>query len=226
MPGAPAPFPDAGMPGAPAPFPDAGMPGAPAPFPDAGMPPQQDVPGAPAPFPDAVPGGPGEPPAFPDFGQPQEPYAVAPGELAAPVDAGSDFAVLPGMDQQEGMQPAVGVLVLDDGQTYTLDQSYVIGREPEPSQEVLSGQAAPVRIQDPDALVSRAHAMVSLSGWDVQVVDLGSANGTFVFSPGSVDWAQVPPHQATVITPGTHIAIGGRTFSYESHGAYEAQPAY
>lgn len=173
----------------------------------------------------AVPRLPEDPPAVPP------PFAEAPDAGFSPTPA--EFPGAPTneisrdmgpAEAQQGAQASLGLLVLDDGQTFTLDTSYVIGREPEPNMEVVNGNAAPVRIQDPDALVSRAHAMVALDGWDVQVVDLGSANGTYVFPPGAIEWAQVPPHQPTSIVAGTHIAVGGRVFAYESHGVYEPQP--
>lgn len=172
----------------------------------------------------------GAPDAQPGFAP--DPVGLAPAVEPAPPtrDPNNDFGVIPGMDvhataEPGEAQPSLGMLVLDDGQTFNLDTSYVIGREPEPNQDVVNGYAVPVRIQDPEALVSRAHAMVTLTGWDVQVVDLGSANGTFLFTPGAQDWAQVPAHQPTLITPGSHIAVGGRVFAYEAHGAYETQQA-
>lgn len=119
-----------------------------------------------------------------------------------------------------GKRPPLGVLVLDDGQTFRLDTTYIIGREPERNQDVLRGHATPVLINDPDALVSRSHTMVTLDGWNVQVVDLESANGTHILAPGATGWLRLQPNQRQTIVPGTRIAIGRRGFLYESHRKY------
>lgn len=127
-----------------------------------------------------------------------------------------------------GMRPPLGVLVLDDGATFRLDISYVIGREPERNPEVAEGRARSVRLYDPEGLVSRAHAMIELADWDVKVNDLGSANGTYVFPPGADGWIRVLPNQPITITPGTRVGLGRRGFLYESHRkspAFEASTA-
>ncbi|WP_163511417.1 FHA domain-containing protein [Fodinicola acaciae] len=116
-----------------------------------------------------------------------------------------------------GPRPPLGVLVLDDGATFRLDTSYVIGREPERNQEVAEGRARSVRLYDPEGLVSRAHAMIELVDWDVKVNDLGSANGTYVFPPGADGWIRVLPNAPITITPGTRVGLGRRGFLYESH---------
>jgi hypothetical protein len=76
------------------------------------------------------------------------------------------------------------VLAIDDGSAFVLDMGYVLGREPQHDPEVLSGAARPLKIVDAEGVVSRRHVRVALVGWDIQVMDLGSANGTFVQFPG------------------------------------------
>jgi hypothetical protein len=127
-----------------------------------------------------------------------------------------------------GIRPPLGVLVLDDGATFRLDTSYVIGREPERNPEVAEGRARSVRLYDPEGLVSRAHAMIELVDWDVTVHDLGSANGTYVFPPGADGWIRVLPNAPIIITPGTRVGLGRRGFLYESHtksAAFEVSSA-
>ncbi|GAA1687768.1 hypothetical protein GCM10009765_41560 [Fodinicola feengrottensis] len=127
-----------------------------------------------------------------------------------------------------GIRPPLGVLVLDDGATFRLDTSYVIGREPERNPEVADGRARSVRLYDPEGLVSRAHASIELADWDVVVNDLGSANGTYVFPPGADGWIRVLPNAPIIITPGTRVGLGRRGFLYESHtksAAFEASTA-
>ena len=102
-------------------------------------------------------------------------------------------APLAGQALREGPRPPLGVLALDDGSAFVLDTGYVLGREPQQDPEVLAGSARPLKITDADGVVSRRHVRVSLVGWDIQVVDLGSANGTFVQFPG--DPHAAPAHR-------------------------------
>ena len=74
-----------------------------------------------------------------------------------------------------------------------------------------------VRITDPDGVVSRRHLRVALVGWNVEVVDLGSANGTFVALPGDQERHQLAPNQPFVVRPGTQVTMGRRWFRYESY---------
>lgn len=117
----------------------------------------------------------------------------------------------------EGPRPALGVLVLDDGATFLVDDHYVIGREPDHAPEVRSGDARPLPLADTQRTLSRVHAKVVLDGWQVTVVDAGSANGTFVATPDAQEWTRLVPDTPTPIRPGTHLLVGHRTFVFESH---------
>lgn len=116
-----------------------------------------------------------------------------------------------------GPRPSLGILVLDDGSTFSLDGNYVIGRAPEVNGEVGAGRARPMVVTDDEHLISRAHAEVQLQGWDVIVDDLGSANGTFAWNPGDPQWTRLAPHQGFAVAPGGRVAVGRRTLVYESH---------
>ncbi|WP_328402366.1 FHA domain-containing protein [Nocardia sp. NBC_00403] len=83
----------------------------------------------------------------------------------------------------DGVRPPLGLLLLDDGTSIVLDADCVLGREPEHADAVSRG-ARPIRLADSSGGMSRAHAEIRLVDWDVFVVDHGSANGTFVKSPG------------------------------------------
>jgi FHA domain len=117
----------------------------------------------------------------------------------------------------EGPRPPLGVIVFDDGMTFTLDTDYVLGREPENDARVVSGDARPLAMTDPDRTVSRVHASLLLDGWDVKAVDRGSANGTFIAGAGDDNWVPLVPNQPTAIKPGTRIRLGQRVFLYDSH---------
>ncbi|MDX6287918.1 MAG: hypothetical protein QOG53_3403 [Frankiales bacterium] len=117
----------------------------------------------------------------------------------------------------DGPRPPLGVIVLDDGTTFGLDDDYVIGREPEIDSDVVAGRARALTIRDDEGTVSRAHALVHLEGWDVQLVDRGSANGTYVAPPNTTAWTPLSPHEPMLIVPGTRVQIGRRTFVFDAH---------
>jgi hypothetical protein len=122
-----------------------------------------------------------------------------------------------GLDQpprglQRRPRPPLGVLVLDDGARVTLDTDYVLGREPTFDSDVIDGRARPLRVNDPNGTVSRLHLRISLAGWQVEVSDLGSANGSVLQSSGAE--RPLAPFEPTVIEPGTRIGIGHRSMQY------------
>jgi hypothetical protein len=116
-----------------------------------------------------------------------------------------------------GQRPPLGVLVLDDGAVFQLDQDYVIGREPTLDASVLSGRARPLKLTDDSGIVSRVHAGLRLEGWRVLLSDLGSANGTRVRLPKQDTDTQLAPQVPVVLGAGSQIDLGGRMFRYESH---------
>ena len=117
----------------------------------------------------------------------------------------------------DGPRPPLGLLILDDGSVFQLEQDYVIGRQPESAPEVVSGSAQPLRLEDTGGTVSRAHALIALEEWTVRLSDHGSANGTYIAMPNSTDWQPVAQNGRLVLTPGTTIKLGNRTMKYESH---------
>ncbi|GAA4576128.1 FHA domain-containing protein [Planotetraspora kaengkrachanensis] len=118
----------------------------------------------------------------------------------------------------QGSRPPLGVLVLDDGMTLQLDSDYVLGRDPERAAEVQAGKARPARVTSPDGSVSRRHLRVALEGWDVNLIDLGSVNGTQIQPPGDPNFYDIPPEEEVAIHPGTTVRVGvSRTMRYEAH---------
>jgi hypothetical protein len=109
-------------------------------------------------------------------------------------------------------RPPLGELVMDDGTRITLDGDYVIGREPALDGDVLAGRARPLRINDPNGTVSRLHLKISLVGWQVEVSDLGSANGSVLHSPDGEH--TLTPFEPATIEPGARIGIGHRSIQY------------
>ena len=66
------------------------------------------------------------------------------------------------------------------------------------------------------ATVSQSHGEIRLVDWDVKIIDLGSANGTFLWDRETEQWQQLPPHEPVRLVNGTAIAVARRTFVYES----------
>jgi hypothetical protein len=125
-----------------------------------------------------------------------------------------------GLDQpprnlQRRPRPPLGVLLLDDGSRVTLDRDYVLGREPTFDSDVIDGRARPLRINDPNGTVSRLHLRISLVGWQVEVSDLGSANGSLLQSSGAE--RPLAPFEPTIIEPGVRIGIGHRSMQYVAY---------
>lgn len=116
---------------------------------------------------------------------------------------------------QRRPRPSLGVLVLDDGARFPLDGDYVVGREPTFDSDVIDGRARPLRINDPNGTVSRLHLRISLTGWQVEVSDLGSANGSLLQSSGAE--RSLAPFEPTVIEPGARIGIGHRSMQYVAY---------
>ncbi len=116
-----------------------------------------------------------------------------------------------------GPRPSLGVLLLDDGSTLRLDHDYVAGREPDQHADVVAGRARSLRLAGPVSGVSRRHLRVGLVGWQVEVADLGSANGTHVQLPGAGGTLRLTPGEPFALHPGSRVELGRRWFRYESH---------
>jgi hypothetical protein len=114
-------------------------------------------------------------------------------------------------------RPPLGVLLVDDGRGFTLDRDYVIGREPVLDIDVAAGRAAPLRMSDVKGTVSRLHLRVSLIGWQVEVCDLGSSNGSVLYRPGGP--RTLVPLDAAVLDPGMRVGVGRRTVQFLPYGA-------
>ncbi|MFI9556714.1 FHA domain-containing protein [Nonomuraea endophytica] len=118
----------------------------------------------------------------------------------------------------KGPRPSLGVLILDDGMALPLEADYLLGRDPERAPEVAGGTARPAKVTSPDGSVSRRHLRVALDGWDVNLVDLGSVNGTQIQPPGDPNFYDIPPNEPVTITPGTTVRVGvSRTMRFEAH---------
>ncbi len=110
-------------------------------------------------------------------------------------------------------RPTLGFIVFDDGASFGLDRSYIIGREPSggdnPDAELLI-------IHDNNDTLSRTHAELRLDGWTAQIVDLGSTNGTYIWDAQNDRWNQLTAGHPVELQSGETVALGRRTFVFES----------
>ncbi len=117
-----------------------------------------------------------------------------------------------------GPRPPLGVLVVDDGTTYSLNQDLVIGREPTSHDDVIAGTATPMILTDDSLSLSRKHARIVLAGWSVAVQDLGSSNGTYISRHGQAEvWNKIESGATVPLEPRDRLRIGGRVIQVELH---------
>ncbi len=117
-----------------------------------------------------------------------------------------------------GPRPSLGVLVVDDGTTFSIDSDLVIGRDPASHVDVRAGAAGAMVLVDDTLALSRQHARIVLDDWAVHVADLGSSNGTWLNrGPNPQEWMSVETGTTVPLEPGDRIKVGGRVIQVELH---------
>nr|WHW29237.1 hypothetical protein [uncultured bacterium] len=117
-----------------------------------------------------------------------------------------------------GPRPPLGVLVVDDGTTYSLNQDLVIGREPTSHPDVVAGTASPMILTDDTLSLSRKHARIVLDDWLVAIQDLQSSNGSYISRAGQNEtWTKIESGTTMALEPGDRLRVGGRIIQVELH---------
>lgn len=100
-----------------------------------------------------------------------------------------------------------GVLLFGTGERVVVDRTLVLGRNPRPLDEASDGpRGSLVRLPHPG--VSRRHAVIRLDRWAASIEDLGSANGTTVWS-STGPRAELRPGHPVQLTIGDVVDLGG-----------------
>ncbi len=113
------------------------------------------------------------------------------------------------------VRPVLGVITFDDGAVLPLNRPALIGSSTPQTAEIAGEPATTVRLDDGAGGIDELHLQVHLVGWNVELVDLDSASGTFVSLPGERPAkTKLRANQPVTLASGTTVSVGARTFTF------------
>ncbi len=133
----------------------------------------------------------------------------------SPVCRTCGAAIADDAEPTTGSRPSLGTLTFDDGASLELVRPVVIGSDVPGDYEVTGVRATVVELANDDESVSPIHLEVRLIGWEIEVADMHSTCGTFTRGPvEGQSRTRLRPGQPALITAGTEVKIGSRSFVY------------
>lgn len=90
-----------------------------------------------------------------------------------------------GTQTVQAPRPALGHMLLADGQRIELDRSVVVGRQPSSPRASSASMPRMLQVKSPSGDISRSHLEIRLDGWHVLLTDLNATNGTRLLRPGA-----------------------------------------
>ena len=115
----------------------------------------------------------------------------------------------------ERPQPTLGILMLDDGSSYTLDAGYLIGCLPDLAIALSRGDVRPLVLPEEDG-VAPTHAEIALDGWAVTVADRALDADTWVRRPGDREWSRLEHSRPEAVVAESQIRVGERVLTFIS----------
>ena len=112
-------------------------------------------------------------------------------------------------------RPILGKLRFTDGLVHAVHRPVLLGRQP--TSDAWTGGEEPqlLALPDPEGMLSRTHAELRISDWQLQVVDRGSTNGTVVTLPGR-NPQTLREREPLLLAAGARVSLGGVvTFEFE-----------
>ncbi len=114
-----------------------------------------------------------------------------------------------------GNRPVLGQLTFDDGAVLSVDRPAAIGSDVPSGYEVDGEPATVVRLDDGLGGVSPVQVEVRTTGWDVEIHDMNSENGTYTILHGERQTrTRLRAGQSVVLQDSMVVEVGGRNFTF------------
>ena len=121
----------------------------------------------------------------------------------------------PDVDEEMGDRPALGTLTFDDGAKLSIERPAAIGSDVPSGYAVAGEPATIIRLDDGEGGVHPIHMEMRLSGWDVEITDMGSDGGTYTTTnDGRQTRTKLRSGQSVILEPGMSVEAGRRSFTY------------